>query len=1815
MYLTYQILAGFYALPTERCIGTCPRQVKYESRLTRGLSAGRWYLSVVNDNAKTCYVSFYSESVETSCPNGCSQNGHCFESKCSCFPGWSGSDCSVGICTPICSANGFLSGSGSCICYPGWKGAQCDVLSTVCEDPTCSSNGKCVNGKCVCNDGFTGSRCDQVDCPKNCSQNGVCLNSGVCRCFAGYSGPDCSLPNETLKCNQNGIFLAENSSCFCNDGFTGALCDQLVQQNVTISRCDPPCENDGSCYLNNGQWTCQCPAEYHGPSCEVKKETSCGDGLDNDNDGLVDCTDPDCCSATICSATDACQQTNRLTLRGRLESFSAQIRSILSQIQQNARLKPSSDVSLLHGVVRDRYAFPMQGVSISSKYGKSYSRSDGTYQLVVERACTEVTFSRTGFQLVEEIVCPSNDYYAVVPVRMITTTDEMVQYRLPPPVTVSAASDLAGRMFSSSVPVRVPVNVETKRIDFVSTILDGTMQLRLVNPTRDSNRLYIQFVASAEYTEVRAFCNGAEIGARTFTKLSPGQTVDLEFNWNFLDFFGSRVYGLGICEVLIGSKYTAESSYIWGRNRAEIVAQRPSKFQGSDIGGFRTEFDSFFDLKNQLIYHVTTDTIQKISFGHQKEIVDSVNLEQIDQIYKSNSDIIVFSRKSGVWKLKSGNAPIRRFFQAPDAIGFAAGESGQEYILTFSNRILKIRPDGESEIIHRGAAIAGPVTVDKLQNVYFLQNQIDLYRMTGSKVNLLTRNNRNALRNPPCLGEMRRLIDIQFLTILALEYSPYENAILLVDQRPAGNILLKVFLDTPDMWTTLVSGFLSHCDDNRENFLDKLNSIKTTPDGVVLFSTSDQIIEILPSGAQQVVFGSCVSASCEIMGKKSAARFEDITAFYPAGNGELIVAEEPLAAKPRLSIVKPNKPKKASSGYEIGFPDENLLREYLIDGRLVQIKDLYTKKSIKYLKYSGSRLAEISDQFGNTIKITHESKARILLQNSRNYQRAQIMLENGQPVRIQDEDGLAKFEWTNSQLSKLDDITFRYTDNALTGVTLSNFSLTLSSKMISGQFNSGFETGKCPTKFIKYELGRFARSREYFETTSFSADSTLRQSSADWSNTDIFCIDSISNQPVKFALIESRGLRAKSNAAIPDRTNEWISILNKESHVKRMRREGATLMSYELDFSKSTVIKGRFYDEIMTFVGELDLDPRGPLEKLKVTYQRSGSPVYHVVKFKYENGGVLTGWNRTQNGRSNGVRITRGRTGKITEIAPHSGKPYKINHKRNQIEIITPSGSAHLIGYKIGGSKWSDTEYAITYPIGDRYNLERKVSPAGNEMTTYSRNGIDFQIFEKFEDYRKITNINDDGKLTTVEVYDCFGNIRLIRSPIDERRFLSDQGVINGVSYPTNGVELVATSSGQLTTAEKVVLNSNSVLKMEYFYDSWHRSYLSRVNIIGYRTVSRDWSYDGDKLSSVDKFNFIHFTDNSLYQISATQPRVIFTKKYDYATGKIIAQQLEIGGSHIYNSVIGQLENDKIDYEEFEVLTQGNKTRLKFEYDEDDILIRSPTETMSYRARLLDSIYSTNGIQVTIGRDHFNRLIRFGAIQLKWSEKGLVQIGAETLEWDHRANPIKLNSQSLLYDHCGRLRQIGQSQHIIYANQNFPNRITHHVSGHDMTEYFYDLNGALFAIMRRNLIDDTSELFYVVTLSDHSPRFIFSQSGAIVKEVQYSAFGRMTFNSNPDFEVIIGHKGQLCLGHICYDHLADQWRQTLTDEGVFFSTQTKQLDAISQSANDNTKMLQGVNKHIWPYHSDLKFTFINSRKDRILEKYFQHLNQPFLPKV
>ena len=152
-------------------------------------------------------VFFFTPNA--SCANNCSSQGDCELGRCACYPGWTGSDCSLSVC------------EGS-FCY-----FDSVTLNTSCVE--CSGNGQCesASGQCACNSGFSGSDCSEIACKNNCSNhNGLCFTDfplNQCICARSFSSEDCSVALCLNDCSLSGA-CNPDGSCACNEGFTGPDC-------------------------------------------------------------------------------------------------------------------------------------------------------------------------------------------------------------------------------------------------------------------------------------------------------------------------------------------------------------------------------------------------------------------------------------------------------------------------------------------------------------------------------------------------------------------------------------------------------------------------------------------------------------------------------------------------------------------------------------------------------------------------------------------------------------------------------------------------------------------------------------------------------------------------------------------------------------------------------------------------------------------------------------------------------------------------------------------------------------------------------------------------------------------------------------------------------------------------------------------------------------------------------------------------------------------------------------------------------------------------------------------------------------------------------------------------------------------------------------------------------------------------------------------------------------------------------------------------------------------------------------------------------
>lgn len=72
--------------------------------------------------------------------------------------------------------------------------------------------------------GYKGDACQiELGCPKNCTEHGLCQDSGACECEDGWTGKDCNLKSCLKDCSENGICL-KSGDCHCNEDASGSDC-------------------------------------------------------------------------------------------------------------------------------------------------------------------------------------------------------------------------------------------------------------------------------------------------------------------------------------------------------------------------------------------------------------------------------------------------------------------------------------------------------------------------------------------------------------------------------------------------------------------------------------------------------------------------------------------------------------------------------------------------------------------------------------------------------------------------------------------------------------------------------------------------------------------------------------------------------------------------------------------------------------------------------------------------------------------------------------------------------------------------------------------------------------------------------------------------------------------------------------------------------------------------------------------------------------------------------------------------------------------------------------------------------------------------------------------------------------------------------------------------------------------------------------------------------------------------------------------------------------------------------------------------------
>jgi RHS repeat-associated protein len=195
----------------------------------------------------------------------------------------------------------------------------------------------------------------------------------------------------------------------------------------------------------------------------------------------------------------------------------------------------------------------------------------------------------------------------------------------------------------------------------------------------------------------------------------------------------------------------------------------------------------------------------------------------------------------------------------------------------------------------------------------------------------------------------------------------------------------------------------------------------------------------------------------------------------------------------------------------------------------------------------------------------------------------------------------------------------------------------------------------------------------------------------------------------------------------------------------------------------------------------------------------------------------------------------------------------------------------------------------------------------------------------------------------------------------------------------------------------------------------------------------------------------------------------------------------------------------------------------------------------------------------TAGYDAQDRLTLLGAVVYQFDSDGfLTQRGSDAFHYNARGQLLQavVAGQPVSYAYDGLGRRVSRTDgngttQYLYGDPSSPLVTAVRSPAGSFTAFYYDTAGLLIALERGGVRYD------IATDQVGTPRVITDSTGAIVKTLEYDAFGNIVTDSNPTFDLPIGYAGGLAdpatglvhFGARDYDPAAGRW--TARDPALF----------------------------------------------------------------
>ncbi|XP_023253031.1 teneurin-3-like [Seriola lalandi dorsalis] len=1708
----------------------------------------------------TGYKGDNCEEVDCIDPS-CTAHGVCIHGECHCQPGWGGASCEIAkaMCPDQCSGHGtYIAETSTCTCDQNWTGPDCSL--EVCQ-VDCGSHGVCFGGVCRCEEGWTGTLCDQKACHPLCSKNGVC-KEGKCECDQGWTGEHCNIEGCPGLCNNNGRCTLEASGwhCICQSGWRGAGCHVAMETLCTDGK-----DNEG-----DGLADCMDPDCCLQPSCQnqlyCKGSPDPGEVLSQSLSSL------------------APQQAARSFYQRIHFLVGPESTHVITGDSPFNR----SLVSIIRGQVLTADGTPLIGVNVTfvhyAEHGYTVTRKDGMFDLLANGgASLTLGFERAPFITQYRTVwVPWNVFYVMDTLVMKKEENDIPSCDLsgfirPSPVIV--ASPLS--TFYRCSPEDGPIIPETQVLQEETSIPGSDLNLIYLSSRAAGYKPVLKVTmtqSSIPFNLMKVHLMVAVVG-RLFQKWFPAQpNLSYTFIWDKTDAYGQRVYGLSEAVVSVGFEYESCLDLILWEKRTAIL--QGYELDASNMGGWTLDKHHILDVQNGILYKGNGENI---FISQQPPVISSIMgngrrrsiscpscngqaegnklLAPLALACGADGSIFVgdfnyirriFPSGNVTSVMELSNNPAHRYYLATDPV------TGQLYASdTNSRRIYRPKMlSGARDLISNGEVVAGTgeqcppfdearcgdgrkateaqllgpkgIAVDKNGMIYFVDGtMIRKVDRNGIISTVLGSNDLTSARPLTCDTSMHiRQVRLEWPTDLAI--NPMDNSIYVLD----NNVVLQI---TENRQVRIVAGRPMHCQvpgieytmGKRavQTMLEGATAIALSYSGVLYIAETDEkkihrIRQVSTDGEITHLAGALSDCDCKNDancdcyqtgdGYAKDARFNCPSSLVVSPDGTLYVAD---LGNIRIRAIRRNQPPTGSlasgpSSYEVASPASQELYVFDTNGTHQFTMSLVTGDYKYNFSYSNEEdVTAVTDSSGNTLRIRRDTNRMPVRVVAPDNQVIWLTIGTNGGLKTLTAQGqeLVLFSYHgNSGLLATKSIQIGWTtfydydsEGRLTNVTFPTGVVTnLHGDMSSGAVAVDIETsGRDEDVSITTNLS----SVDSFYTLVQDQLRNSYQVGNDHSLRVIYAngMDTHYQTEPHILAGAANPTIARRNMTLPGENGqnlvEW-RFRKEQTRGKvivfgrKLRVNGRNLLSVDYD---RTLRTEKIYDDHRKFLLKIIYDTQGhptlwvPSSKLlsvNLTYSSFSMSMVlllhsqHQYIFDYDSGDHLSA-------------VT------MPSVARHTMQTIRsIGYYRN---IYTPpeSNASVTVDYSEDGQLLRVAHLGTGRHILYKYRRQNKLAEI-----LYDSTRVSF-TYDETAGVLKTVNLQSEGFI-------CSIRYRQIGPLVDRQIFrFSEDGMVNA------RFDYTYDNSFRVTSMQAVINETPLPIDLYQFDD-----------ISG-------------KVEQFGKFGVIYYDINQIISTAV----MTYTKHFDQH-GRIKEIQYEIFRSLMYWITIQYDNMGRVTKREIKIGPFANTTKYGYEYDVDGQLQTvSLNEKMVWRYNydLNGNLHLLNpgnsGRLTPLRYDLRDRITRLGDVQYRLDEDGFLrQRGAEIFEYNSKGLLVRVYSKAASwtiqyrYDGLGRRvasrNSLGQHLQFFYADLNYPTRITHvyNHSSSEITSFYYDLQGHVFAMEI-----SSGEEFYIACDNTGTPLAVFSNNGLLLKQVQYTAYGEVYFDSNPDFVLVIGFHGGL----------------------------------------------------------------------------------------